>query len=428
VSTVYSNNCATTTDQAGKIRKACGDALGRLTQAFEPDASNNLVNETDYQYDALGNLLRVDQKGNDPNSANWRTRTFAYDALLRLTSATNPESGTVTYGYDNAGNLTTRTAPAPNQTGTATVTTTYTYDALNRLTKKVYSDGTTPQANFAYDVAPSSPGTWSNLVGRLTALWTSLPTPGSGTGFSYDSLGRVIRNDQCTPVNCNGSFPVNYTYDLVGNMTSYTTGVGATFSQSFDAASRATQLTSTQADAQHPGTLATVDSSVGYLPAGALRKLTFGNSLTETSAYNNRLEPCRMNVNSSASALLNCTDAVPSGNVQDFSYGFNAGTSNNGNVASMTAIGAQAFNRSYTYDALNRLATMADSNTSQPCKGLSWTYDAWGNRTDQTVTSGTCNTFHATVNAQNRLSGSPYQYDAAGNLVNDGSHTYIYDA
>ena len=31
---------------------------------------------------------------------------------------------------------------------------------------------------------------------------------------------------------------------------------------------------------------------------------------------------------------------------------------------------------------------MVDSNTAQPCKGLSWTYDAWGNRTDQSVTSG----------------------------------------
>src|SRR5690242_18335174 len=51
-----------------------------------------------------------------------------------------------------------------------------------------------------------------------------------------------------------------------------------------------------------------------------------------------------------------------------------------------------------------------------------------GNRTDQNVTSGTCNAFHATVNTQNQLSGSPYQYDAAGNMTNDGNHTYFYDA
>ena len=82
----------------------------------------------------------------------------------------------------------------------------------------------------------------------------------------------------------------------------------------------------------------------------------------------------------------------------------------------------------YNYDSLNRLATYADTATGQPCKGLSWTYDAWGNRTDQTVTAGTCNTFHQTVNTQNRLVGPPYQYDAAGNMTQDVSHTYSYDA
>lgn len=57
------------------------------------------------------------------------------------------------------------------------------------------------------------------------------------------------------------------------------------------------QLTSSLVDAQHPSTLASVDSSVGYYPSGALRKVTLGNGLTETAAYNNRLQPCRRNVN-----------------------------------------------------------------------------------------------------------------------------------
>jgi hypothetical protein len=38
--------------------------------------------------------------------------------------------------------------------------------------------------------------------------------------------------------------------------------------------------------------------------------------------------------------------------------------------------GTQNFNRTLTYDALNRLATMSDSDTSNSCRGLSWTYDA----------------------------------------------------
>src|SRR5207249_10929813 len=106
---------------------------------------------TDYQYDALDNLKQVDQKGNDGNSANWRTRVFLYDSLSRLTSASNLESVTTTYSYDNNGNLSSRIAPQPIQTGSLTVTTNYLYDVLNRLTQKSYVGMSTPLAKYGYD-------------------------------------------------------------------------------------------------------------------------------------------------------------------------------------------------------------------------------------------------------------------------------------
>ena len=55
-----------------------------------------------------------------------------------------------------------------------------------------------------------------------------------------------------------------------------TNGVNVTLTQSFDIAGRATKLTSSTVDSQHPATLATTDPSVGYYPHGALRKMTFG--------------------------------------------------------------------------------------------------------------------------------------------------------
>jgi RHS repeat-associated protein len=265
-------------------------------------------------------------------------------------------------------------------------------------------------------------------VGRLAEAWIGTPAAAAKASiFGYDSMGRTVMNNQCTPANCGvGNFPLSYSYDLLGNMTSHTTGVGITFTQTFDSAGRVTQLTSSFPDAQHPGTLATVDSSAGYYATGAMRKVTFGNGLTETAAFNKRLQPCRTNVNSSGSILTLCNDAVPGGNVQDFSYGYNLGTADNGNVTSMTAVGSQVFNRSYTYDSLNRLLTL--SAPGDACSGLSWTYDAWANRTDQTVTGGACNNLHQPVNTNNRVSGTGYQYDAAGNMTNDGSHSYTYDA
>ena len=93
-------------DPAGKTRRIRLDGLDLL------------------RLNALDNLTRVTQ--------GTQTRTFAYDSLSRLTSAANPESGTVAYTYDNNGNLTQRTDARG-------VVTRYTYDRLDRLTRRSYS-------------------------------------------------------------------------------------------------------------------------------------------------------------------------------------------------------------------------------------------------------------------------------------------------
>ena len=62
------------------------------------------------------------------------------------------------------------------------------------------------------------------------------------------------------------------------------------------------------------------------------------------------------------------------------------------------------------------------------CSGLSWSYDQWGNRTAQTVTGGTCGSSQLTFNSYNRVTNSGFQYDAAGNMTHDASHSYTYDA
>jgi RHS repeat-associated protein len=264
----------------------------------------------------------------------------------------------------------------------------------------------------------------SGNPGIQTALFNN-PNAATANNWSGGSISPAVSASDTFSGTSHGWFSVNYTYDLAGDMTSYTSGAGVTFSQSFDTTGRITQLTSNLSDSQHPATLATVDTSIGYYPPGEMRKSTFGNGVTETAAYNNRLQPCRMNVNTSGSALGTCNDAVIPG-LGDFTYTYNAGSTDNGNVVSFSATGTQNFNRTYGYDSLNRLQSMSAPGDS--CTGLSWTHDAWANRTDQTVTGGSCNTFHQTVNGQNWLSAAPYQYDAAGNMMTDGNHSYAYDA
>lgn len=179
---------------------------------------------TTYQYDALDNLLQVNQSGVG-------TRTFNYDSLSRLTSAGNPESGTTSYAYDSNGNVHTKT-DARN------ITTTYGYDALNRLTGKTYSDGT-PAVTLGYDQTSAIGVTLTNTIGRRSSESTagSLPT---GSVFSYDSMGRIADNSQCTPQNCGtGVFALQYPqYDFLGDLISGTNAVGVTFTYSYNGAGR----------------------------------------------------------------------------------------------------------------------------------------------------------------------------------------------
>jgi RHS repeat-associated protein len=398
----------------------------------DPGTSPHLNYETDYSYDALNNLLSATQKGGAA-SGSWRVRSFAYDGLSRLTSETNPESGTVSYSYNSSGDLASKNSPAPNQSGTATVTTTYTYDALHRLTGTNYSDGTTPANYYYYDVAPSWNPYATNVAGRVS---NSKNQYGGGTSematataYCYDKMGRVTEQWQQTPSLSPGGEPVFSNFDMVGNLISTTDAAGTVISYGHDGASRITTITSSLNDANHPPTLWTADPTQGYYPEGDLEKATLGNGLTESRVYTPRLSlpPCRINLNTSGGIPTGCSGALPTGIVQSYQLYYGPwGSAVNGNIDAWGGSGVQNFNRGYGYDSLNRLATMSDV-APQPCQGLTWTIDAWGNMIAQTTTAGTCNNFSSSVNTKNQLQ-SGYQYDAAGNVTYDGVHNYTYDA
>jgi RHS repeat-associated protein len=84
----------------------------------------------------------------------------------------------------------------------------------------------------------------------------------------------------------------------------------------------------------------------------------------------------------------------------------------------------------YTYDTLGRLTTAANAagGTNYPARGLSFSYDGFGNRLSQTVTLGSGPNVTIGVNpATNRISDAGYSYDANGNLTNAPWATYGYD-
>ncbi|HMH14390.1 MAG TPA: hypothetical protein VK578_14920, partial [Edaphobacter sp.] len=79
------------------------------------------------------------------------------------------------------------------------------------------------------------------------------------------------------------------------------------------------------------------------------------------------------------------------------------------------------------YDDFNRLSSRTVyAGTAQ---NFSYVYDRYGNRWQQNVTAGSGPSPQLSFNtATNRISTNGYAYDAAGNLTNDGFHTYTYDA
>jgi YD repeat-containing protein len=313
------------TDENGSHSQQITDGLGRLAAAIEPNASNVLALETDYQYDVLGNLLQVDQWGGAYGSSGDRQRVFSYDGLSRLLTATNPESGTTTYSYDANGNIISKTDARGYVTG-------YSYDALNRVTGK--SSIWFPSSCYQYDVS-SVPGAGGNLIGRLTNEWTqswTVPScydaPGSSEppsggyvtlrSLSYDPMGRITQEQECTPSNCASTpytpYTLSYSYDLAGNLTSQTspTPSGATspltLSYAYDGASRLQALTSGWANTTtHPSCLFAAQRAVSpttatcaqttttpYMAFGGLWNAFYGSgpsitALTQNRTYDNRL-------------------------------------------------------------------------------------------------------------------------------------------
>jgi RHS repeat-associated protein len=113
----------------------------------------------------------------------------------------------------------------------------------------------------------------------------------------------------------------------------------------------------------------------------------------------------------------------------------NGASGNNGQIQCITDNVDSGRTISYAFDALYRLTSATTNGSANYAKwGLSMSYDRYGNRTAQSVSSGcvspmVCPTSSVTVSATtNQITGSPYSYDANGNMTNDGNNTLVYDA
>jgi RHS repeat-associated protein len=383
VASSYYAHQTTVTDQANKTRRSETDGLGRLKQVIED--LNGLNYETNYTYDTLGNLRRVQQ--------GTQSRHFAYDSLSRLIYARNPEQGvnaafnytdtsvtpshnqwSMKYTYYANGNLNTRT-DACNTTAT------YTYDKLNRNTGITYTGGvTTPSVKRYYDTEtpPTGlPGGFNrgDAKGRLIAVTYNNSIEGSYYG--YDALGRVQQSIQRTQ---GQDYTFTYAYDLAGHLTEQTYPSLRKVVTNYDLAGRLNEV-------ELPGKNWSYVSQYNYAAHGAPTTMKLGNALREQMAFNSRLQltEIKLGTDTTSDSIFKLNylyGTVNNPNDPDYMI---AATQNNGNIGRIkyTIGGVLQYSQTYQYDGVNRLSYGVEHNQGMPSSPAWWqkfAYDQWGNR------------------------------------------------
>lgn len=403
------------------------DGLGRLTSVCEITnaAGSGPCGQTNpqtgfltvYTYDLLGDVKTV--KENTQGSP-VQTRSFMYDSLTRMTSESNPESGTTTYFWD----------AAPSQCGggpwatpgdlgakkdNAGVYTCYGYDALHRLAGYENTKDSNCRG-FVYDTATAPSGiTIQNGLGRLINAYTNTACNGRNSlatdeWFSYNVRGEETDVWQSSP-HSGGYYHTNVGYYPNGEIQSLS-GIGTqgTYSYGVDGEGRpisASQGTTnfvtgvTYNNASQPLTVSlynndgdqdqyTYDSNTGRMLSYAFTVGSTPKTMTGTLTWN---------FNGTLSKLA-ITDGFNSGGTQTCKYG--------DPTASVAG-----------YDDLGRLISVnCGSVWSQ-----GFTYDPFGNITK----SGTSRWMPGYNESTNQYALAGTSYDLDGNLLNDTFHTYTWN-
>ena len=189
-------------------KKAQVDPLGRITSYTYNSNGQEIGRQysdstrVTMSYDANGNRIQLQDTTGDTN--------FAYDALDRTESVTNPDSQTVTYNYDAVSNRTLMVDPDAGQF-------TYSYDNLYRV--KTIQNPEGDSTSFVYDDA-NRPIT-KNLAN------------GTRTSITYDAAGQVTNLFHLKSDNSVFS-AFTYTYDKTGNRTQVVEDTGDRVTWTYD--------------------------------------------------------------------------------------------------------------------------------------------------------------------------------------------------
>ena len=424
----YSGNQTTVTDPAGKWKTFTSDVEGNLVTVTEPNPAGGTLS-TSYTYDWMKHLVGVSMV----RGAVTQTRSFVYDDSGRLTSATNPENGTVQYYY-NADNTLQYKRDAKGQD------TVYTYDTQKRTTMmQRYPLGQTnaedqcQRVTYSYDTNPVNAGFSLYAAGRLTAAQYSVCAGGQTTAmaelYSYHPAGAVTAKQMQTSRYAydpgtgyggmaTGAAEADYSYDSAGRTVSYQvqfpTGDPALtphptiYTYGFDAMGRSTSLTDNMAGWAGANTQWVQNAAFDAAGRQTSLQLYVGAAspqyTTESRSYNANGQVTDLTWTASSLSGFSVTGGL------HYTYP----GSNNGQISQM-ADSVSGETVSYAYDSLKRLVSASSSASWSQSYG----FDGFGNLTSLGATSIAVN------GATNQLTNAVY--DLNGNMTSGSGTTLTYD-
>ncbi|MGA8221585.1 MAG: RHS repeat-associated core domain-containing protein [Candidatus Acidiferrales bacterium] len=404
------------------------DGLGRLTSVCEltsATGSGTCVQTlaqngywTKYSFDVLGDLIGVTQNA---QSSTTQSRSYSFDGLGRMTSETNPESGTTNYYFDSDSICGTYNGDLVKKVDAYQNVTCFAYDALHRPTSILVSSGpyapSTPSKYFIYDGASLSGTAMANAKGQLAEAYTSAspcPPPCSSKltdeFFSYTVLGQVGTTYQSTP-HSGVYYQVAATYWPNGAVD---------------------QLSNTNLTG-----LPTITYGVDGEARPYSVSASSGQNPVSTTAYNVASEPLQLNLGSSDSDAF--TYDGNTGRMLKYQFTVNGqslignlGWNPNGTLGSLAI--TDPFNSgdtqtcNYSHDDLVRIASAnCGSVWSQTFSYSSDATGAFGNLS-KSGSSVFQPTYSPTTNRMTQIGSSTPTYDANGNVTNDFVNAYAWDA
>lgn len=355
------------TDPLGRVIEHMHDELNRLQETVEDHGVSGLNATTRIEYDTRDNISRI----TDPKSL---ATIYTYDGLDDLKAQYSPDTGTIAFEVDGAGNRVLHTdargIPARMQ-----------YDSLNRLTLIEYPNSA-ENTTYEYDnVQPTCGPDEQFGTSRLTRF-----TDESGeTALCYDHRGNIVRKIQ---VIGGASLEVQYTYSSTNQVTGVRLPGGRWINYGRDGVGRTTSISM-----QHPNSASVpIVNNVNYLPFGPISGIHWADGGSLLRGFDQNYWP----------------EVLQSSRTTGLSAAFD--TNDLGNITGIQAA-APVSTSIYEYDRMNRLAAV--TRNGLPVDAYS--YDATGNRTSH---NGTSYKYENNSHRLNRIGTAERAYDESGNLVN----------